>query len=331
MVFLPKLNPHSLRASQFPSRIVVGLTLVLALGSSGCGHRRTVMRPVFGTPVQANPTIALPVEPACPTGPTMTTIPDSSEPFLNPAFIPPSASGRGNEVIRAGGSPPAPDQPAEPPLIGPDLTPVTPTSTNRTGATSPNRSRWSRGSSRQSSTTSANRVSLRDAVEPYVANSEDLFHPPKADRPWKYVVLHHSAEDVGSYDQIDRDHRKLLGFDGCGYHFVIGNGTGSPDGQITVADRWLNQKNGVHCQNGRPADVNEYGVGICLVGNFDHAEPTPKQVAAAHALVAYLGNRYAIASDHLGTHADFATGPTNCPGKNFPAEAILGSTHMAHL
>ena len=52
-------------------------------------------------------------------------------------------------------------------------------------------------------------------------------------------------------------------------------------------------------------------------------------VAAAKALVAYLADRYQIPSDHLGAHDEFANGPTACPGKNFPAQAIFGTKHVA--
>src|SRR5436309_1783484 len=62
-------------------------------------------------------------------------------------------------------------------------------------------------------------ASLQDELRPYVDNPDDLFSPPKADRPWKYVVLHHSASPTGGYDAIDREHRKVLGWSGCGYHF----------------------------------------------------------------------------------------------------------------
>ena len=233
-------------------------------------------------------------------------------------------------MIRAGGgSPPVPDAADEPQLSPPTSNRSDPSATSGQ-ATPSTRPSSSKSSSRQSTgLTKRVRLTLRDQVKPYLENPEDLFGPPKADRPWKYVVLHHSANNEGGIDQIDRDHRKILGFEGCGYHFVIGNGTGSPDGQIEIADRWLNQKNGVHCRNGKTPEVNEYGIGICLVGNFDQSVPTPKQVAAARALVAYLGDRYAIPSDHLGTHDQFASGPTACPGKNFPSEAILGTSHVA--
>ena len=101
-------------------------------------------------------------------------------------------------------------------------------------------------------------------------------------------MLHHSATADGQLRRRSTGAPQALGWDGCGYHFVIGNGTGSPDGQIEVAQRWSNQKHGVHCRNGKNPDVNEYGIGICLVGDLDETPPTPRQIAAAQALVAYL-------------------------------------------
>jgi N-acetyl-anhydromuramyl-L-alanine amidase AmpD len=172
-------------------------------------------------------------------------------------------------------------------------------------------------------------ASLTDRLRPFVNDPNDLFQPPKADRPWKYVVLHHSANPTGSYDSIDREHRDRLGWAGCGYHFVIGNGTESPDGQIEVSQRWLNQKHGVHCRDGKNPDINEYGIGICLVGDLEKAPPTAKQIAAARALVAYLSDRYQVAPDHAETHAHLAATPTSCPGRLFPAQAILGSRGLA--
>jgi N-acetyl-anhydromuramyl-L-alanine amidase AmpD len=166
-------------------------------------------------------------------------------------------------------------------------------------------------------------------VQSYVNDADDLFVPPKADRPWKYVVLHHSAHDTGSYAQIDRDHRQIQGWNGCGYHFVIGNGSESPDGQIEIARRWTEQRSGAHCRNGRTAEVNEYGIGICLIGDLDKSPPTPRQIQAARALVAYLRDRYSISTDRIGTHAVLANAPTACPGKNFPTAAILGNGKVA--
>jgi hypothetical protein len=177
----------------------------------------------------------------------------------------------------------------------------------------------------------ASSTGLAAQLEPYVAGSEanELFYPNKADRPWRYIVLHHSASYGGNYDEIDREHRKLLGFDGCGYHFIIGNGNGSGDGLIEVAQRWNTQKQGVHCRNARTHDVDEYGIGICLIGDLDQQPPTPRQVAATQALVAYLSRRYEIEPIRVTTHAHLAATPTVCPGKFFPATILAGARTAA--
>jgi N-acetylmuramoyl-L-alanine amidase len=315
------LAPFALRRS----RIALLLAPVILLACfAGCSHRRSSMRPVYGTPVVGGSTVVTPVVPG---GPVLTA-PQTDEPILTP--VPGSSSNSsGDGVNRAGGGSPPVAPEAEPPLN--DLKPNDPgPATNPSGGINLNKPTAYQSTGRQASVPARNsRALLRASVAHYVSEPNDLFQPPKADRPWKYVVVHHSASEKGGLDQIDRDHRKVLGFEGCGYHFVIGNGTDSPDGQIEIADRWLSQKHGVHCRNGKTSDVNEYGIGICLVGNFDESAPTPKQVAAAKALVAYLSDRYQIGSDHLGSHDQFADGPTACPGKNFPSEAIFGSKHMA--
>jgi N-acetyl-anhydromuramyl-L-alanine amidase AmpD len=157
----------------------------------------------------------------------------------------------------------------------------------------------------------------------------DLVQPPKADRPWRYIVLHHSATAEGGYAQIDRQHRDRAGLDGCSYHFVIGNGTDSPDGTIEVTRRWSEQRPGAHCRDAKHPSVNEYGIGICLVGNLDQDGPTPRQVEAARVLVAYLKDRYMIPGDRVATHAAFSQSPTVCPGGRFPTEQILGRPSLA--
>ena len=183
-------------------------------------------------------------------------------------------------------------------------------------------------------TSTNRRTALGERLQPFVAGSSasELFYPNKADRPWRYIVLHHSASASGNYDQIDQEHRKILGYDGCGYHFVIGNGNGSGDGQIEVAQRWNSQKQGVHCRNARSHDVDEYGIGICLVGDLDKQPPTPRQVAASRALVDYLSQHYHIEAAHISTHSHLAATPTVCPGKFFPTQSILANTSAtAHV
>ncbi len=314
------------RATRF-----LALALIPALLGplGGCGHRRSAMRPAFGTPV-TSPAVIVPSQP----GRVITTEPNPDEPFLTPV---PSTSktAPSDSVIRAGVTPPVPPAADDEPSLkmnydsGPSSKPNDSTSPELTKPTSARSSSVRGTSGRVVLPRNLPATSMIERVKPFLADPSDLLQPVKADRPWKYIIVHHSAAPAGGYDQIDHDHRKVLGYEGCGYHFVIGNGTDTPDGRIEASDRWLNQKQGVHCRNGKSADVNEYGIGICLVGNFDQSAPTPKQVAAASALVAYLEKQYRIQPDHAGTHDQFASTPTACPGKNFPREAIFGRTPLA--
>src|SRR4051812_862435 len=129
---------------------------------------------------------------------------------------------------------------------------------------------------------------------------------------WKWIVIHHSATPSGGARAFDRMH-KAKGWDELGYHFVVGNGTDTGDGQVEVGPRWVKQKWGAHAKT--PDNrFNNYGIGICLVGNFDRERPSKAQMASLSRLVAYLMKTYSVAPDHVLGHGE--TKSTACPGRN---------------
>jgi hypothetical protein len=137
-------------------------------------------------------------------------------------------------------------------------------------------------------------------------------------RDWYWIVIHHSATPSGSEKDFDREHKEK-GWDECGYHFVIGNGTNSGNGQIEVGPRWPKQKYGAHAKT--PDNrFNEHGIGICLVGNFDVDRPTAAQMASLTKLVKYLMVTYNIPATRVLGHRD--TKPTDCPGRNFNVAVV---------
>lgn len=339
--------------------------LSLAVLTVGCSQNRQSYRPIFTTrgavsapctncgsaSTIATPesTVVPPVTPGTPLSESTTT--DSSVPPLPSSSRSTNGSSRGAAVesspsARIGGPPddaidlsPTTGQRSNPNPYstgksnnsnqGPALngpTPPQPAAPAAWNTNAPNDAQAAAPTSKV-----VRRTGPSEQLRPFVdeSSANDLIYPNKADRPWRFIVLHHSATPEGSYDQIDREHRKILGFEGCGYHFVIGNGTGSDDGQIEIAQRWINQKQGVHCRNARTHDVDEYGIGICMVGDLDQQPPTPRQVAAAKALVTYLSQRYRIAPSRVTTHVQLAATPTVCPGKYFPTDAIVPATKGA--
>ncbi len=155
-------------------------------------------------------------------------------------------------------------------------------------------------------------------VEPYIIRQLDRYSV----RDWKYIVLHHSGSVSGSAAEFDKFHRVTRGWEnGLGYHFVIGNGNGSGDGQIEIGSRWINQIDGAHAG---VQEYNHYGIGICLVGNFNESSPTAAQMASLSALVEYLQQRCHIPSENIVMHRHFRQ--TECPGRNFPYYKLVAHT-----
>lgn len=140
-------------------------------------------------------------------------------------------------------------------------------------------------------------------------------------RKWKYIVIHHSATQSGSAKGIDRYHREERNMEnGLAYHFLIGNGRGMKDGEITIGNRWVKQLQGGHLASN---SLNQQSIGICLVGNFDKTGPTKKQIASLDGLTTYLLNRCRLKVSAVKTHKQINPIGTRCPGVRFPLKAVL--------
>jgi hypothetical protein len=161
-------------------------------------------------------------------------------------------------------------------------------------------------------------VPLKQATPRSFAGVDPAWIPYAPPRAWKWIVIHHSASPSGSAAVFDREHREK-GWDELGYHFVIGNGTDSGDGQVEVGSRWPKQKWGAHAKT--PDNrYNDFGIGICLVGNFDIERPTPRQMQSLAKLTAYLMRTYNIPEANVIGHRD--TKPTDCPGRNMNVAVV---------
>jgi hypothetical protein len=136
-------------------------------------------------------------------------------------------------------------------------------------------------------------------------------------REWKLVVVHHSDDQSGCMAKYHQVHLDKGWENGCGYHFVIGNGSQSGDGEVEPSRRWLLQMQGAHAKT-PDNHFNDHGIGICLVGDFEHGtgRPTGAQMRALTRLVQWLMDRYDIRLANVRGHCH--CGATCCPGKNFP-------------
>ncbi|HLX63005.1 MAG TPA: peptidoglycan recognition family protein [Planctomycetota bacterium] len=144
--------------------------------------------------------------------------------------------------------------------------------------------------------------------------------PTVEKRHWKYIVIHHSGGVSGSAQAFDRQHREENHWRSLGYHFVIGNGHGQGDGIAVAGPRWYGQEAGAHAHS---TEHNEFGIGICLVGNFDVQNPSAAEWHTLVALVRRLRTEYDIPTRNIFGHNQIRQGgSTACPGKNLNLQAL---------
>jgi hypothetical protein len=149
----------------------------------------------------------------------------------------------------------------------------------------------------------------------------EIDRAPVMQRRWQYIVVHNSGTRQGNAAAFDYYHRRVRRMqNGLAYHFVIGNGTSSNNGEVEVGNRWRRQINGGHVHSDY---LNNIALGICLVGDFNRDQPTRAQLECSEELIRYLrqrcgkiGNRYAVVRPHREMNPP--RWATDCPGDAFP-------------
>jgi len=153
------------------------------------------------------------------------------------------------------------------------------------------------------------------------ATIEAIRNAPVQRGRWKFVIVHNSGTRQGNARAFDYYHRKIRRMrNGLAYHFVIGNGTSSRNGQIEIGDRWRRQINGGHVHSDY---MNNIALGICLVGDFNRDQPTRAQLDACEELIRYLQERCGKSDGRsLIVRPHREVNPprwaTDCPGDAFP-------------
>jgi hypothetical protein len=150
---------------------------------------------------------------------------------------------------------------------------------------------------------------------------EAIRRAPVKRRRWQFIVVHNSGTRQGNARVFDYYHRHVRRMqNGLAYHFVIGNGTSTGNGQIEVGDRWRRQINGGHVHSDY---LNNISLGICLVGDFNRDQPTRAQLESCEELIRYLRERCGKIDRGdipVRPHREMnpPRWPTDCPGDVFP-------------
>jgi N-acetylmuramoyl-L-alanine amidase len=131
----------------------------------------------------------------------------------------------------------------------------------------------------------------------------------------KKLIIHHSLTKDGQvvdWTAIRKYHIETNGWVDIGYHI----------GVELVGDKYVIQKGreeyiiGAHTLG-----MNDKSLGICVVGNYDLAEPPEAALNLLAELCADICRRYRLTSDDIETHHKYAAYKT-CPGTQFPMDRL---------
>ncbi len=176
----------------------------------------------------------------------------------------------------------------------------------------PRRSLWSRIFGREP--TARYRYLSRNVID-------EIRRAPVQRSRWKFIIVHNSGTRQGNARAFDYYHRRVRKMqNGMAYHFVVGNGTSSGNGEVEVGERWRQQINGGHVHSDY---LNNISLGICLVGDFNRDRPTRVQLEATEELVRYLRERCGkVEGGRIPVRPHREMNPprwaTDCPGDAFP-------------
>lgn len=136
----------------------------------------------------------------------------------------------------------------------------------------------------------------------------------RMNRPNK-IILHHSLTKDGktvSWGAIRKYHMNTREWRDIGYHWgieLVGD-------EYKIFKGREESEEGAHCQG-----QNSNSIGICLVGNFDIAEPPREQLEKLYELIEDIFNRHG----KLQIFGHNAYSSKSCPGKLFPMNEVLAN------
>lgn len=126
------------------------------------------------------------------------------------------------------------------------------------------------------------------------------------------IILHHAEATSCTPKQIHQWHL-ANGWSGAGYHFLV-----RKDGKVYRLRP--EGKVGAHASG-----ANSDSVGICFEGRYQSETMPKEQIDAGRELVGYLKGKYGVS--RVIRHKDVCS--TDCPGANFPFEAIASGAAAA--
>jgi len=139
--------------------------------------------------------------------------------------------------------------------------------------------------------------------------------------PWQAIIIHHSLtadNTTVEWDAIKRYHMQEKGWRDIGYHWGLEKvGT-----EYVYRTGRSMEQDGAHAK-----DFNKRGIGICLVGNYDLADPHPRAWEMLKTLCKKLMSTFQIPAIRVIGHREtyiLLKKPVEktCPGSRFDLERL---------
>lgn len=131
---------------------------------------------------------------------------------------------------------------------------------------------------------------------------------PVAPQRWVTILIHDGGESDEVAQFAGLGSGSAAGVDRSGYHFVIGNGRGIPDGRIEIGALWEQQLPG-RFSIGTRAELPASGaIGIRVVGDGERHAFTDKQMRSLVWLIQSLQAQYGIPAERVVVESGTAGG-----------------------
>lgn len=135
---------------------------------------------------------------------------------------------------------------------------------------------------------------------------------------WRYIVIHHTASDIGNMEYYRKLHVEKRGWPDIAYHFLINNGSFNTGvGQVEVSSLWTTRDINYST---KVSYINYFGIAVAMVGNFENHPPARLQKEALILHVTRLAREYDIPPEKIIGHREIWK--TACPGKHLRLEEI---------
>ena len=135
---------------------------------------------------------------------------------------------------------------------------------------------------------------------------------------WRYIIIHHTASDIGNMDYYRKQHVEKRGWPDIAYHFLINNGSYDTGiGQVETSTLWTRRDINYSTQL---SYINYFAIAVALVGNFENHPPHHIQMEALIQHVTELARRYDIPPQRIVGHREIWG--TACPGKHLRLKEI---------